>query len=77
MRVPGLTSARDMQSMANARITLPIEGMTCGACAMTVQKRLLEEHGVRDASVNYATGKSTVTINDSDTSVAQLVTAAV
>ena len=61
--------------MANARITLPIEGMTCGACAMTVQKRLLEEHGVLDASVNYATGKSTVTINDSDTSVAQLVTA--
>ncbi len=61
--------------MANARITLPIEGMTCGACAMTVQKRLLEEDGVLDASVNYATGKSTVTINDSDTSVAQLVTA--
>ena len=61
--------------MANARITLPIEGMTCGACAMTVQKRLLEEQGVQDASVNYATGKSTVTINDSDTSVARLVTA--
>ena len=61
--------------MANARITLPIEGMTCGACAMTVQKRLLDEHGVQDAAVNYATGKSTVTINDSDTSVARLVAA--
>jgi Cu+-exporting ATPase len=61
--------------MANARITLPIEGMTCGACAMTVQKRLLEEPGVRDATVNYATAKSTVTIEDREISVADLVTA--
>ena len=46
-----------------------------GACALTVQKRLLEENGVQDAAVNYATGKSTVTIDEADTSVARLVTA--
>ena len=61
--------------MASARITLPIEGMTCGACALTVQRRLLEEPGVRDATVNYATAKSTVTIEDREISVADLVTA--
>ncbi|UCD25584.1 MAG: copper-translocating P-type ATPase [Gemmatimonadota bacterium] len=61
--------------MASSRITLPIEGMTCGACALTVQKRLLEENGVQDAAVNYATGKSTITIDEADTSVARLVTA--
>ncbi len=61
--------------MGDARITLPVEGMTCGACAVTVQKRLLKEPGVKEAAVNYATGKSTVTIDDSRTSVAILVSA--
>lgn len=61
--------------MANARITLPIEGMTCGACAVTVQKRLLREPGVKEANVNYATAKSIISIDDSTTSVADLVTA--
>jgi Cu+-exporting ATPase len=61
--------------MASARITLPIEGMTCGACAATVQKRLLQEPGVQEANVNYATAKSTVSIDDGQTTVADLVTA--
>jgi Cu+-exporting ATPase len=61
--------------MPDARITLPVEGMTCGACALTVQKRLLEAEGVRDAAVNYATGKATVTIDDGAIRVADLVTA--
>ncbi len=61
--------------MASARITLPIEGMTCGACATTVQKRLSQSPGVKDASVNYATGKATVSIDDSQIKVADLVRA--
>jgi Cu+-exporting ATPase len=61
--------------MPESRITLPVEGMTCGACALTVQKRLLEAEGVRDAAVNYATGKATVTIDDGAIRVADLVTA--
>jgi Cu+-exporting ATPase len=61
--------------MANARITLPIEGMTCGACAVTVQKRLEQSEGVQDAAVNFATGKATVTIDDSHAKVADLVRA--
>ena len=71
----GPTLARGIRSMGNTRVTLPIEGMTCGACATTVQKRLLLEAGVRDAAVNYATGKSTVTIEDSEITVADLVRA--
>ena len=61
--------------MANARITLPVEGMTCGACAVTVQKRLEQSDGVQDAVVNFATGKATVTIDDSQAKVADLVRA--
>jgi Cu+-exporting ATPase len=61
--------------MASARISLPVEGMTCGACALTVQKRLVEAPGVEDATVNYATGKATVTIDDAQVKVADLVRA--
>jgi len=61
--------------MAEARITLPIEGMTCGACALTVQKRLRQAPGVHDAAVNYATGKATVMLDDGQTKVADLVRA--
>jgi Cu+-exporting ATPase len=59
--------------MASARITLPVEGMTCGACATTVQKRLEQASGVQEAAVNYATGKATVTIDDGRVKVADLV----
>jgi Cu+-exporting ATPase len=61
--------------MAKARITLPVEGMTCGACATTVQKRLERSVGVETAAVNYATGKATVTIDDAVVRVADLVDA--
>ncbi len=62
--------------MAESRITLPIEGMTCGACATTVQKRLEEAPGVREAAVNYATAKATVTVDGGPgATVADLVTA--
>ncbi len=61
--------------MPKSRITLPIEGMTCGACALTVQKRLSEAPGVHDASVNYATGKATIALEDGQSKVADLVKA--
>jgi len=61
--------------MASSRITLPVEGMTCGACAATVQKRLEQAPGVMDAAVNYATGKATVTLDDARAKVADLVRA--
>ncbi len=61
--------------MADSRITLPIEGMTCGACAVTVQKRLNEQAGVSDASVNYATARASVVFDDERVAVADLVRA--
>ncbi len=65
-----------MRSMAEGRVTLPVEGMTCGACAATVQGRLEEAPGVREAAVNFATGKATVRVDASGQSrVADLVSA--
>src|SRR5205807_8583716 len=68
-------SALGTTSMADNRVTLPVEGMTCGACALTIQKQLAATPGVTDASVNYATGKATATIDESKVRVADLVQA--
>ncbi|MDH5198298.1 MAG: heavy metal translocating P-type ATPase, partial [Gemmatimonadota bacterium] len=58
-----------------SRVTLPIEGMTCGACAITVQNRLAQAPGVTEASVNYATARATVTLADGAPPVSALVEA--
>jgi Cu+-exporting ATPase len=44
------------------RIDLPIVGMSCAACAATVQKSLAELRGVVKANVNIATNQATVHI---------------
>jgi len=61
--------------MANRRIVLPIEGMSCGSCATAVQQRLRETSGVANATVNYTTGRATVELNDGSGVVADLVRA--
>jgi P-type Cu+ transporter len=59
--------------MANQRLTLPIEGMSCAACAVTVQGALGAVAGVTQAAVNYATGKASVDYDDTQTGIATLV----
>src|SRR6266566_2744046 len=59
--------------MSKARIHLPIEGMSCAACAATVQQALGRTDGVASATVNYATGKAAVDYDDARTQVAELI----
>ncbi|NNF08020.1 MAG: hypothetical protein HKN21_14750, partial [Candidatus Eisenbacteria bacterium] len=40
---------------------VPIEGMSCVACAEKIQKRLKTETGVLDAAVNFATREAQIT----------------
>ncbi|MBI1966360.1 MAG: heavy metal translocating P-type ATPase [Gemmatimonadetes bacterium] len=61
--------------MAKARIVLPIEGMSCASCAITVQEALGGATGVATAAVNFATGKAAVEYEDAQTGVAQLIQA--
>src|SRR5437868_1645135 len=61
--------------MSKARILLPIEGMSCAACAATVQKALGTRDGVASAAVNYATGKATVDYDDARFQVAAPIAA--
>ncbi|GEN86235.1 MULTISPECIES: heavy metal translocating P-type ATPase [Oceanobacillus] len=54
---------------AKKEVTLPIEGMTCAACATRIEKGLKRVKGVEDANVNFAIEKSTIHYNPEQTSV--------
>ncbi len=44
----------------NAKVRIPVTGMTCAACAATIQKGLSGLAGVTSAAVNYATAEASV-----------------
>ncbi|MBI3943931.1 MAG: copper-translocating P-type ATPase [Chloroflexi bacterium] len=46
--------------VAVARVELPIKGMTCANCALTIERTLKRTEGVVGSSVNYATERATV-----------------
>ena len=56
------------------RLELPIEGMTCAACAVRVEKKLNKLDGV-SAAVNYATERAAVEFDADVVSPEQLVAA--
>mgnify|MGYP005671500415 CR=1 FL=1 len=43
---------------------IAIEGMTCSACARSIEEGLARVDGVADAHVNFATGRATVDHDD-------------
>ena len=46
-----------------------VEGMTCSSCAQTVEKTVQKLSGVKEASVNFATEKLTVSYNEDELDV--------
>jgi len=61
--------------MKTEEIELPIGGMTCAACARTVEKQLGSTDGVEKASVNFATHTASVRFDGSKTKVEKLIAA--
>ncbi len=55
------------------RISIPVTGMSCAACARRVEKSLARTAGVSETNVNYATGKATVEYDPSAAAPEQLV----
>jgi P-type Cu+ transporter len=56
-----------------ARLTLPISGMTCAACAVRVQRKLERSPGVREAAVNFGAERATVAFDPEVTGAGALV----
>src|SRR6266516_7109166 len=55
------------------RAVLALEGMTCASCAMRIEKGLKKLPGVKDASVNLATERASVTYDPTQTGLKQMV----
>ena len=62
-----------VESMAESRALLALEGMTCASCVMRIEKGLKKIPGVKDASVNLATEQASVTYDPVQTTVQQMV----
>jgi P-type Cu+ transporter len=62
-------------SPAGDRIDLPIEGMTCAACARRVESGLAKQPGVRRAGVNFATATATIEYDPAATGINPLIKA--
>ncbi len=56
-------------------VELPIGGMTCAACARTVELQLAHSPGVGKASVNFATRTASVSFDPAQTGIEKLVAA--
>ncbi len=80
---PGVLSTADLvhvvedigYGVATAKIDLPIAGMTCANCAMTIERVLTRLDGVLSANVNFANEKATVTYLPGVVSRADLIRA--
>ena len=57
------------------RVTLSIEGMTCGGCAISARKVLTRLDGVRSAEVSYENQRALVTYDPAKVTVEQMIAA--
>lgn len=69
----GVASPEDPSAGGGTRLTIPIEGMSCAACASRIERRLGGAEGVREVVVNYGSERATVVYDSSSTSVPDLV----
>src|SRR4030042_3456734 len=51
--------------MGDKEVVLPVTGMTCANCAMTIERSLSKAQGVKEARVNLASEKAVVVYDPS------------
>jgi Cu+-exporting ATPase len=64
-----------MSVAATERVDLPVSGMSCAACARTIERTLANTAGVERARVNLATNTATIEYQPSRVKVADFVAA--
>ena len=62
-----------MKTTAPERVDLPVSGMTCAACARTIERTLASTPGVDRANVNLATNTATVEFDPASVQVRDFV----
>jgi Cu+-exporting ATPase len=65
--------AEHNSNMANTKkLTIPVKGMHCASCAITIRKTLKKSAGVIDCEVNYGNEKAKIEFDPSKTTVEEL-----
>lgn len=59
-------------SAASATVTIRVEGMDCGGCASSIEKKLKATEGVEEVRVSFPKKEAWVKYDDQKISVAQL-----
>lgn len=59
-------------SNQTTKVTLPINGMNCASCAITIQKVLKKSEGVISCEVSYGNEKANIEFDSSKTSIQKL-----
>jgi len=59
-------------SARSATVTIRVEGMNCGGCASSVEKKLKATEGVEEVRVSFPKKEAWVKYNDQKISVARL-----
>ena len=59
-------------SEKTTKANIPITGMTCSTCAITIEKGLAETPGVENANVNFASEKASIEYNPNKVSLSQI-----
>jgi Cu+-exporting ATPase len=62
-----------MNIEAPERVDLPVEGMTCAACARSIERTLSRTPGVESARVNFATATATVQYDPRQAKIGELI----
>jgi Cu+-exporting ATPase len=71
-QTPGQAPHRTIQT---ATLSFPVEGMSCAACVVRVERALRSVAGVQEAAVNLATERATVSIRDGEATIEALAEA--
>lgn len=59
-------------SASSRTVTIKVEGMHCGGCATSVEKKLKATEGVEEVSVSYEKGEARIKYDDQKTTEAKL-----
>ena len=69
---PSRTARQRTDASGVTQITVPVEGMSCAACATRIGKVLGKLDGVDEASVNYATHRAAISYDPSKVDLDQM-----
>jgi len=65
-------SENNHKNSTRVNLQLPISGMRCASCVMTIEKTLKHSHGVLDATVNFTNQTAQVTFDQQQTKLSEL-----